>query len=353
MSSYTFSRNFKAAVLIKQKQSLKIMNIKMPTYLDQHQVLVKIIYTGICGSQIGEIDGVKGKDNYLPHLLGHEGSAEVIKIGPKVKSLRKGDYVTLHWKPNDIKNAKPYVYSDGKNSINSGNVTSFSEYSVVSENRLTKISKKIALNKISALLGCCLLTGFGVVKNDLKVKKTDKVAIFGVGGLGLANIIYLKKIGVRVILSIDIDEQKLKKAKTLGSNFSFNLKKEEKKLLKKKIQELGINKIIENTGSTSNIEYAYESISSKGTLCLVGVPPYNKKIKIHTLQIHFGKRIIGSHGGTTNPKKDINYYLKKFKKNNFRELKPLIAKVGKLNLINKAIKEIKSAKINGRYLIRL
>ena len=114
MSSYTSSRNFKAAVLIKQKQSLKIMDIKMPTYLDEHQVLVKIIYTGICGSQIGEIDGVKGKDNYLPHLLGHEGSAEVIKIGPKVKSLRKGDYVTLHWKPNDIKNAKPYVYSDGK-----------------------------------------------------------------------------------------------------------------------------------------------------------------------------------------------------------------------------------------------
>ena len=143
MSSYTSSRNFKAAVLIKQKQSLKIMDIKMPTYLDEHQVLVKIIYTGICGSQIGEIDGVKGKDNYLPHLLGHEGSAEVIKIGPKVKSLRKGDYVTLHWKPNDIKNAKPYVYSDGKNSINSGNVTSFSEYSVVSENRLTKISKKL------------------------------------------------------------------------------------------------------------------------------------------------------------------------------------------------------------------
>ena len=60
----------------------------MPSYLDEHQVLVKIIYTGICGSQIGEIDGVKGKDNYLPHLLGHEGSAMVIKIGPKVKSLR-------------------------------------------------------------------------------------------------------------------------------------------------------------------------------------------------------------------------------------------------------------------------
>ena len=67
------------------------------------------------------------------------------------------------------------------------------------------------VNKISALLGCCLLTGFGVIKNDLKVKKTDKVAIFGVGGLGLANIIYLKKIGVRVILSIDIDDKKLKK----------------------------------------------------------------------------------------------------------------------------------------------
>ena len=69
MSSYTSSRNFKAAVLIKQKQSLKIMDIKMPTYLDEHQVLVKIIYTGICGSQIGEIDGVKSTGITISHIF--------------------------------------------------------------------------------------------------------------------------------------------------------------------------------------------------------------------------------------------------------------------------------------------
>ena len=190
MSSYISSKTFKAAVLIKQKRPLRLINLVMPSGLEDHQILVKIIYTGICGSQIGEIEGVKGKDKYLPHLLGHEGSARVIKIGPKVKNFKIGDYVALHWKQNDVKNAKPFVYTDGKKIINSGNVTSFSEFSVVSENRVTKISK-IALNKISALLGCCLLTGFGVIKNDLKVKN-DKIAIFGTGGLGLANIIYLK-----------------------------------------------------------------------------------------------------------------------------------------------------------------
>lgn len=353
MSSYISSKTFRAAVLIKQKRPLRLINLVMPSSLEDHQILVKILYTGICGSQIGEIEGVKGEDKYLPHLLGHEGSAKVIKIGPKVKSFKIGDYVALHWKQNDTKNAKPYVYTDGKKIINSGNVTSFSEFSVVSENRVTKISKKIALNKISALLGCCLLTGFGVIKNDLKVKKNDKIAIFGTGGLGLANIIYLKKIGVKKIISIDMDDKKLKKAKKLGSNYSINIKKITKENLIKKIKELGINKIIENTGSTSNIEIAYESLPTKGTLCLVGVPPHNKKIKIHTLPIHFGKRIIGSHGGTVNPKKDINFYIKKFNRNNFKELQPLIAKVGTLKLINKAISQIKNAKINGRYLIKI
>ena len=71
------------------------------------------------------------------------------------------------------------------------------------------------------------------------------------------------------------------------------------------------------------------------------------------MPIHFGKRIIGSHGGTVNPKKDINFYIKKFNRNNFKELHPLIAKVGTLKLINKAISEIKNSKINGRYLIKI
>jgi len=344
------SKTFKAAVLFKQKKPLKILRLNMPSVLQRGQLLVKIFYSGICGSQIGEIDGVKGNDKYLPHLLGHEGSGKIVKVGPGVQKFKKGDEVILHWKKNKGINAKPFLYKNKNLTINSGNVTSFSEYSVISENKLTKV-KNLAKNKVAALFGCCLLTGFGVIKNDLKVKKNDRVAIFGIGGLGLANIIYLKKIKVKKIIAVDINKSKLNKAKELGSTKTINLKKIKNYELINILKQNNINKIIENTGNITNIQNAYEGISSSGTLCLVGVPKYNQKIRIHTLPIHFGKRIIGCHGGTHNPEQDIKYYINLFKKNKFKELKSLLSDEGKIEEINTAINKIRKSKVNGRYII--
>ena len=71
--------NFRAAVLFKQNSNLKIIKIKSNSKLSRGQVLVKIFYSGICGSQLGEISGKKGKDKFLPHLLGHEGTGIVKK----------------------------------------------------------------------------------------------------------------------------------------------------------------------------------------------------------------------------------------------------------------------------------
>ena len=70
-------KKFRAAVLVAQKQPLKIYEISAKGDLLPGQVLCKIHYSGICGSQLGEIDGIKGEDKYLPHLLGHEGSGTV------------------------------------------------------------------------------------------------------------------------------------------------------------------------------------------------------------------------------------------------------------------------------------
>ena len=74
-------------------------SIELPKSLDIGQVLVELKSSGICGSQIGEIDGVKGPDRFLPHLLGHEGFARVLEIGPGVSYIKPGDSVVLHWRP--------------------------------------------------------------------------------------------------------------------------------------------------------------------------------------------------------------------------------------------------------------
>ena len=81
-----------AAILTKLHCPLEIDEVEIPA-LGIGQVLVQIEVSRICGSQIGEIDGVKGLDRWLPHLLGHEGGGIVLETGPGVKTVKDGDYL--------------------------------------------------------------------------------------------------------------------------------------------------------------------------------------------------------------------------------------------------------------------
>ena len=142
-------------------------------------------YSGICGSQIGEINGVKGKDNFLPHLLGHEGSGIIINKNNFVKKFKIGDRVILHWQKGDGHDSSCPTYLMDKKKINAGRVTTFNEFAVVSENRITKIPKGLS-EKNAVIFGCALTTGFGAVVNDAKVKNNKSILIFGAGGIGIS-----------------------------------------------------------------------------------------------------------------------------------------------------------------------
>src|SRR3954467_7382207 len=91
-------RSMKAAILVELKKPLVVADIELPRTLDVGQVLVKVHCSGICGSQLGEIDGAKGEDKFLPHLLGHEGAGSVLATGPGVRHVNAGDKVVLHWR---------------------------------------------------------------------------------------------------------------------------------------------------------------------------------------------------------------------------------------------------------------
>ena len=159
----------KAAILFEQNKPLIVDKVELPKKLDFGQVLVKVYYSGICGSQLGEISGIKGPDSYLPHLLGHEGTGKVLETGPNVSHIQEGDHVVLHWKPSIGIDAKPPLYEWKGKSLNAGKVTTFNQYAVVSENRLTSIPKDFDM-KTATLFGCAVTTAFGVVNNDAEIK---------------------------------------------------------------------------------------------------------------------------------------------------------------------------------------
>ena len=173
----------RAAILVESNKPLVVDEIELPS-LGVGQVLVKIGVSGICGAQLGEIAAVKGPDKFLPHLLGHEGGGVVEAVGPGVTHLKLGDHVCLHWRKGTGIHAQPAKYMWNGRTVNSGWVTTFSDYSIVSENRVTPIPKETNF-EIAALMGCAVTTALGLINNDAKVKIGQSVAVFGCGGVGL------------------------------------------------------------------------------------------------------------------------------------------------------------------------
>lgn len=346
---------FKAAVLFEQKQPLKIIKIKHSGTLLPGQVLVKIFMSGICGSQLGEIDGVKGYDKYLPHLLGHEGAGVVEKVGPGVSKVDVGSKVILHWKQSGGIDAPVPNFDFHGEVINAGPVTTFSEYSIVSENRITPMPDGLTFSE-AALFGCAITTGFGVVRNDAQVQMGDNVVILGAGGIGLNIIQACSLVSANSILAIDLFNDRLLLAETMGATHTINSSSMDLETLRSQIENVlagkDIDVFIDNTGNTKIIELGYEMAKADGKVVLVGVPNFGENIEIHSLDIHFGKRLIGSHGGNSQPHKDIPRYHQLMNSKSF-DIGSLISKFYSLDEINLAISDMKAGKVAGRCMINM
>ena len=294
----------KAAILTESRKPLIVDQIDFPETLDVGQVLVKVLYSTICGAQINEIAAAKGPDRFLPHLLGHEASAVVLETGPGVTTVRAGDTVVMHWRPSQgIQSPTPAYRWDGKK-VNAGWVTTFNEHAIVSENRLTVLSADYDL-KVAPLLGCAVTTAVGVINNDAKVKIGESVAVFGAGGVGLNVVQFASMVGAYPIVAIDILDNKLEMAKRFGATHCINSRKvaDLDTELRNVVGAKGVDKVVETTGVKSVIENAYELTHKDGGLVLVGVP--HEKVTINTLRVHFNMILTGSEGGSAMPHIDI------------------------------------------------
>jgi S-(hydroxymethyl)glutathione dehydrogenase/alcohol dehydrogenase len=294
----------KAAVLAQSRKPLVVDEIALPDTLDAGQVLVKVLHTTICGAQINEIDAVKGPDKFLPHLLGHEASAQVIEIGPGVTSVKPGDTVVLHWRPSQGIQSKPPAYSWRGQKLNAGWVTTFNDHAVISENRMTVIPADFDL-KVAPLFGCAVTTAAGVVNNDAELKIGESVVVFGVGGVGLNVVQFAHLAGGNPIVAVDLLEHKLEMARRRGATHAINAAQvaDVAAAVRAIVGDKGPDKAIETTGVKQVIEMAYDLTHADGTCVLVGVP--NEKVSIYTLPIHFNKVLTGSHGGDARPHVDI------------------------------------------------
>ncbi len=339
-----------AAILVQQQAALELVEIETPERLRFGQVLVQVHYSGICGSQINEIDGTKGPDRFLPHLLGHEGCATVLETGEGVTSVKRADKVVMHWRPGrGIQSETPTYRWNGK-TVNAGWVTTFNNYAIVSENRLTPIPSDFD-SRLAPLLGCAVTTAIGVINNNAQVKVGQSVVVFGVGGVGLCIVQAAHMVSAYPIVAVDIAPSKLDMAERFGASHCVNSKTtaDLDKAIRDIVGPSGTDVIVETTGNPRVIETAYELTQPKGRTILVGVPRKGDNISIYSLPLHFKKVLTGSEGGEAIPHEDIPRYVRLIQAGRFN-LDGLITHEFKLEEINEAIASVRSGEA-GRVVI--
>ena len=274
----------------------------------------------------------------------------MVETGLGVTTVKPGDTVVLHWRPSQGIQCPPPAYQWRGKKLNAGWVTTFNDYAVISENRMTVISPDYDLRN-APLLGCAVTTAAGVINNDANVKIGESVVVFGVGGVGLNVVQFAALAGAYPIVAVDLIDGKLDMARARGATHCINPTKvaDLDAEIRKIVGDKGPDKVIETTGAKSVIELAYNLTHADGTCVLVGVP--SEKVTIYTLPIHFNKVLTGSHGGDAVPHVDIPRLIRLVKAGRL-SFDGLITHEFPLDKINEALDMVRSGTA-GRVLLKI
>lgn len=300
---------FRCAILEELGKPLVVDEVESQP-LDVGQVLIKNHVSGICGKQLLEISGALGPDPYLSHSLGHESGSEVIEIGPGVRHVKPGDRVVGHWRVGVGIEAKPAKYRRGTGTVGVGPITTFSEHSVVSENRLTPISRHIPF-EIAALAGCALTTGLGLVGNEMKPGLGESIMVFGAGGVGINVIQAAAAMSCYPIIAVDLYQKKLEMARQFGATHTVNAAvNKPADMVREWFGLSGIHNVVDTTGVPDVMQEAVQVAAKTGKVFFVAQTGHKNTLQLDPMQLHHGKRIIASQGGLTTPQFDIPNYLR-------------------------------------------
>ena len=334
-----------AAVLFELAQPLRLITLSIPD-LKPGQVLVDVAYSGVCRSQLLEVQGKRGEDRFLPHTLGHEGSGTVLEVGAGVTKIKPGDHVVLSWIKGIGADVPSTVYQSSEGPINSGAISTFMRQTVTCENRVIPIPDAMPLRE-AALFGCAIPTGAGIILNTARVRPGSSVAVFGVGGIGLSAVLGADLMNATTIIAIDVFEHKLEQACQVGATHIINARQQNPLAT---ILEItggrGVDCAIEAAGRRETMETAFQSVSDNGGLCvLAGNLPHGERISLDPFNLIKGKRIIGTWGGESQPDRDIPMYVNLYLSEKLN-LDGLISHTYSLDEINQALDDLENGKVS-------
>ena len=324
----------RAAVAFAPNEPLQIVEVDVAPP-QAGEVLIRIVATGVCHTDAYTLSG-QDSEGVFPCILGHEGGGIVEAVGEGVTSVQVGDHVIPLYTAECgeckfCKSQKTNLCSSvrttqGKGVMPDGTsrfsykgepiyhymgCSTFSEYTVLPEVSVAVIPKEAPLDKV-CLLGCGVTTGIGAVLNTAKVEEGATVAIFGLGGIGLAAIIGAKMAKASRIIGIDINPAKEAVARELGLTDFVNPKDYDKP-----IQEVivdmtdgGVDYSFECIGSVQLMRAALECCHKGwGESTIIGVAPAGAEISTRPFQLVTGRVWRGSAFGGVKGRTELAGYV--------------------------------------------
>lgn len=358
----------KAAVAWAANQPLSIeeIDVMLPR---KGEVLIRVKSTGVCHTDAFTLSG-DDPEGIFPVILGHEGGGIVEQVGEGVTSVSVGDHViplyTAECKECKFcKSGKTNLcqavretqgkgvmpdgttrfYKDGQPIYHYMGCSTFSEYTVLPEISLAKINKEAPLNEV-CLLGCGVTTGMGAVLNTAKVKDGETVAIFGLGGIGLAAIIGATMAKASRIIAIDINEEKFELAKKLGATDCINPTKFEKPIQDVIIEmtDGGVDYSFECIGNVKVMRSALECCHKGwGESIIIGVAGAGQEISTRPFQLVTGRVWRGSAFGGVKGRSELPTIVERYMNGEFK-LDDFISYNMPLEDINKAFELLHQGK---------
>ena len=354
----------RAAVLHEANKPLTIETIDLRAPL-HGEVMVRTVSSGVCHSDLHFVDGLWPTG--FPVVLGHEAAGVVEAVGDGVTYVKQGDKVVLSFAPfcgtcRDCTTGSPHLCTnpaarnpagreapprltwDGKPVNQFANMGSFAEYMVVPENGVVKVPQDMPLDK-AALVGCSVMTGIGAVLNTAQVQEGERVAVIGTGGVGLNVIQGAVLASASMIVAIDLLDNKLEYAKTMGATHTINAAKEDPiKAVMDLTGGFGIDYAFEAIGNVKAARQAFDMVRRGGTAVIVGMLPFGSEVSFPGAAFLGEKKAIGSFYGSTRFRVDMprlcDFYL-----NGKIKLDELVTRRYELGQINEAFAAMKNGEV--------
>ncbi|MEU9436908.1 Zn-dependent alcohol dehydrogenase [Streptomyces sp. NPDC048252] len=311
----------RAAVLPAIGAPLEIREIVLPDP-GPGRVRVRLAAAGVCHSDLSLSDGTMRLP--LPAVLGHEGAGTVVAVGEGVEHLAPGAGVILNWAPScgschpctlgevwlcvNALNGAAEVYArttDGTDLHPGLNVAAFAEETVVPASCVLPLPDGIPLTD-AALLGCAVLTGYGAIHHSARVRPGETVAVFGVGGVGLAALQAARIAGASTIVAVDVSPEKEELARAAGATEYVVASERTAREIRALTGKQGVDVAVECVGRAVTIRTAWESTRRGGRTTVVGIGGKDQQVTFNALEIfHWGRTLAGCVYGNCDPAKDL------------------------------------------------